>query len=318
MSLDSVTVVIRSVGERTEALCKKLIMDQGVDEAAIFVVNEAPFSKALKVGFEIGLLEGRPWLYCVDADVLSRPFSVIKMLRHGDVQPLNVCEIQGFMLDKFFGGARTGGVHLYRVSLLDKAIKRIPSENTVIRPETCALRAMQRDGFPWKTVQENIGLHDFEQSYEDIFRKSFVHAHKHLSYTDSLIPYWRSQSNLDLDYVYALSGFGAGIQHFEEVAIDVRAEYFLNKRLDQVATVKAEIDLTHWDLDKVESIIKGWQEPQEYWSRFAGGQSGTVSARLVERTVNHYKRLRGAYSKCDSARKLLGWFLINIGNRISH
>jgi hypothetical protein len=228
MNLNIATIIIRSVGERTEALCKKLIIEQGVSEDAIFIINEAPFSKAMKVGFEIGIREKRPWTFCVDADVLLRPGSVLNMIRHAEKQPKNVCEIQGFVLDKFFGGARTAGVHLYRTSLLEKVLQEIPLEGVDIRPESFALNSMKKNGYPWYAVEELVGLHDFEQSNEDIFRKCFAQAHKHLNYTELFIPFWRSKSFLDEDYKIALAGFGEGIKHFGDVRIDKRAEYFLS------------------------------------------------------------------------------------------
>jgi hypothetical protein len=266
MSLEETTIIIRSVGERTESLCKKLILQQGVPENAIHIINEIPFSKAMKVGFEKGISEKRPWTVCVDADVLLRPGSILKMILHAENQPKNVCEIQGFVLDKFFGGARKGGIHLYRTSLLDKVIKEIPAEGVDIRPETYALNAMQNKGYPWHTVEELVGLHDFEQSYEDIFRKCFVHSHKHLNYSELFIPFWRIESLRDNDYQVALLGFTEGIKHFGEVRIDKNAKYFADKFSMFHLAPKNEI--YSYDLYQIESIIEEWKEPEKYWIYF--------------------------------------------------
>ena len=43
-----VTVIIRSVGERTTDLCRKLILSQGVNESDLNIVSVSPFSEALK------------------------------------------------------------------------------------------------------------------------------------------------------------------------------------------------------------------------------------------------------------------------------
>ena len=40
--------VIRSVGERTEQLCEKLLIDQDIPLKNIQIIREAPFSAALK------------------------------------------------------------------------------------------------------------------------------------------------------------------------------------------------------------------------------------------------------------------------------
>jgi len=316
MSIDSVTVIIRSVGERTESLCKKLILDQGVPVEAVFVINEAPFSKAMKVGFEIGIIEKRPWTYCVDADLLLRPQSILNMIEHANKQPANVCEIQGFILDKFFGGARMGGVHLYRTSLLKRVIDLIPPEGKDIRPETHALNAMRAAGYPWITVKELVGLHDFEQTYEDIFRKCFVQAHKHLSHTGLFIPYWRSKSNQDMDYKVALTGFAEGVKHFGEVRIDKREKYFQDAMQGLDAGPKNEIDLSEWNLNRIECLIENWIEPAEYWEKYPGGMLASSGSSIMSCALEQYRWHRGRSSMSTSSKQVLAWLLIGAGKKL--
>jgi len=80
---DHVHVIIRSAGERTMHLCKQLIIEQGVSADNLSVVNEAPFSAALKKSFELGMERGLKWTLCIDADVLLRPGAVETMLPFG-------------------------------------------------------------------------------------------------------------------------------------------------------------------------------------------------------------------------------------------
>ncbi len=56
-----ITVVIRSVGERTELLCKKFVLTQGVPEENVFMIHEKPFSKAMKAGYQAGFEKGNVW-----------------------------------------------------------------------------------------------------------------------------------------------------------------------------------------------------------------------------------------------------------------
>jgi hypothetical protein len=123
---DKVTIIIRSVGERTEKLCRELILAKGVFAENVVVVREAPFSAVMRKSFETGIQLGLPWTFCVDADLLLRPGAVEKMLHLGDAQPENVCEIQGYILDKFYGRPRQGGVHLYRTAILPLVLASIP------------------------------------------------------------------------------------------------------------------------------------------------------------------------------------------------
>lgn len=317
MSLDSVTIIIRSVGERTESLCRKLIIDQGVDARSIFLINEAPFSKAMKVAFEIGIAENRSWTFCVDADLLLRPQSIVRMIEHAEKQPPHVCEIQGFVLDKFFGGPRKGGVHVYRTSLLHKVIDLIPLEGKNIRPETYVLNEMRVAGYPWLTVRELVGLHDFEQAYGDIFRKCFVHAHKHLNDAELFIPFWRSNSSHDIDYKIALIGFAEGIKHFGEVRIDKKAQYFQGATQYLGASPQRDVDLSKWNLDRIESMIKTWVEPPEYWENYPGGILwGSGASRVFRRALAQYKRHRRRGSVKVAWLQVIGWLLIGAGKKV--
>ena len=270
-------MVIRSVGERTESACRALILGQGVPPEAIFVVRQAPFSKSLRAGSEIGLEQKRPWTLFVDADVLLRPRSIQRIVEVAEAQSPRVCQVQGYCLDKFFGGARPGGIHLYRTSLLGEFLKSIPEEGMDIRPETRALTTMASKGFPWFLAPELVGLHAFDQTYEDIFRTCFVHAHKYSYLFEFLIPYWRSKAELDDDYRVALAGFAAGIEHTGLLRIDKNASYFsaAMARLDRVE--KDVLPASTWNLSRVEKTVIGWNEPVSYWDFFPAGITSSRS-----------------------------------------
>ena len=51
-------------------------------------------------------------------------------------QAKKVCEVQGYVLDKFYVGPRTAGNHPYRTSLSPKMIENIQYEGEDGRPET--------------------------------------------------------------------------------------------------------------------------------------------------------------------------------------
>jgi len=71
-NLDEIlTVVIRSIGERTENKCYQLIEKQ-ISKRNIFIVRKRPFTESIKESFKIAIEEKRKWLLCIDADVLVR------------------------------------------------------------------------------------------------------------------------------------------------------------------------------------------------------------------------------------------------------
>jgi hypothetical protein len=312
--LEKVSVVIRSVGERTEAVCRQLILEQGVAEKAVFVIHEAPFSRAMRVGFEIGLSQGRPWTFCVDADLLLRPDSVARMVSLAEKQAENVCEVQGYILDKLFGGPRTGGVHLYRTKLLDRVLAAIPAEGINIRPEFHTLIAMKDAGFPWVEVPELLALHDFEQRYTDIYRKCFVHAHKHANFTDLFLSIWREGAPVDPDYRVALAGFARGIEHYGEVHIDARSALFRSSVDALGLTDKPAMEQADWSLDRVEATINNWTEPGAYRAKFPT-RMGLVP------TTHRFTRLKkrlGNKGLAHTSLYVVGRLLQGVGSRIQH
>lgn len=267
-----VTVVIRSSGERTERLCRELILAQGQPEDSIFTVRQTPFSLALAQGFEIGIRENRKWTLYVDADVLLRRHAIQLLVERAESLPENVCEVQGLVLDKFFGAPRTAGNHLYRTVLLDQALSKIPEEGVDIRPETYTLNKMAENGYRWVTIEATIGLHGFQQHPRDIFRTCFVHAHKHSSLVPFFLEYWRSEASQDIDFRIALAGLGAGISHTESVRIDRTESYFDPSRFLGMSQTIEEIDESEWSPSKIESIIRATKAPNLYWDFFPWGQ----------------------------------------------
>lgn len=263
-----ITIIIRSARERTESLCYKLITEQGIPENQVFIVREVPFSKAMKRSFEIGIEENRKWTYCIDADVLLRTNSIKIMTEFAEKEDSNVCEIQGFVMDKFFGGPRQAGNHLYRTSLLDKVIERIPDEGTDIRPERYTLNEMRKSGYPWKKAFYIVGIHDYEQYHFDIYRKSFVHGKKHTKQSGLFIDLWRERRVNDFDFVVALRGFADSLVNEKEA--------FINKSQPLYRTLydltgfqeKSKLNLTKFSLNQIDNVISTWVYPAVYYSYF--------------------------------------------------
>lgn len=318
-TLDKATVIIRSVGERTEALCRQLILAQGVPEEAVVVIREAPFSAALRKSYEIGIERDRPWTFCVDADLLLRPGAVARMLEIAISQPSAVCEVQGYILDKFFGGPRLGGVHLYRTEHLSQALRCIPREGVNIRPEYHTLQAMQAAGSPWRTVRYLVGLHDFEQRYADIFRKCFVQAHKHSNFAELFLSVWRAQAAADADFQVALAGFARGIAHWGAVRIDVSDQLYREGLTALELTEKPDLPLETWYPERVEDMIRTWREPAIYWRYFpdrqqlGSGDGSVVGAGKRSGQVGLIPKSKGLGAPLRFVRRWLGGELERFG-----
>lgn len=274
-----VTVVIRSVGERTEALCQHLLAQQ-IPEAQIFVIHEAPFTRALQCSYELGIREARAWTLVVDADILIAPNGLRDFMLAAQRTPQNVFKLHGDFVDKFFGGPRPVGMHLYRTALLAEGLKCIPASAVSIRPETHTIRQMAERGYPFMHLPVLIGLHDYEQSGHDIYRKAFVHAHKHRGYLPYLLHFWRREATVDLDYQIAVQGAQDGLHHVDNVEIDVRQfseSHFAQLRAEHGWIEKSALALehplfTHQSLTAgepggdVQTILQQFTPAPEYWA----------------------------------------------------
>ena len=259
----SVTVVIRAAGERTENVCKKLIIKQGIEEKNIVVVKEKPFAAAVKKTFEIGISNNKDWTLAIDADILLSDNAIYKLINWAESQADYFFEFQGRVVDKFFCAPRPGGPHLYRNKYLKKAIDFIPKDKNALRPESYTYHKMAEIGFHYYHHPEIYGIHDYYQYYKDIYRKAFLQAHKHTQHVGYFVKQWAKHKNEDKDYEVALNGLidGLGSQNKIEVNIDFFKEY-IDKSFDENNFSEKE-ELDPGKIIQIDKIITSWNENEE-------------------------------------------------------
>ncbi|HTE22533.1 MAG TPA: hypothetical protein VK674_05840 [Candidatus Limnocylindria bacterium] len=259
---NDVTVIIRGVGERTEAACLALVSRE-IPRTNIHLIHETPFSAALKKSYKIGLAKGRKWTMVVDADVLIRPGAILDLYTRAENDPQSVFVLISDMLDNFFGGTRVGGVKLYRTKLLKKALKLAPDVN--VRPEGFVNKTMHKNGYYVDITGISCGLHDFEQFYADIFRKGFAHGNKHASLADLLIPYWKRMAKKDKDFAVLLAGFetakhkGGDLKLEKDEVLAEFTQFLTTSKTREKPALKKKIDLKD-----VTAIMDTFVPPKEY------------------------------------------------------
>ncbi len=219
-SLDeALTVVIRSIGERTESLCRELVAAQ-IASRNIFVVREQPFARAVHKTFQIGIDENRMWTLAVDADTLLLPGVLQRLYECAEAQGVDLFKVQGTVIDKFLSSPRVAGHHFYRTACLPAALRFIPDSVKDLRPETFVLKNMESQGCTVARAGILAGFHDFEQYYCDIFRKSFLQSKKHARHVALITSQWKHLACSDLDFALALAGYASGRHHRGSVLVD--------------------------------------------------------------------------------------------------
>lgn len=248
----NVTVIIRTVGERTTELCYELVKKQIAAEN-IHIISETPFTEAVRKTFEVGLRENRMWTFVVDADVLIKPSVIEKIVCHAETFEQNVFEVEGKIIDKFIFNInpREAGNHLYRTSLFEEAMQYVPDPYKEIRPETFIKELMKVNGYPWIKSHTVVGIHDFEQYYKDIYRKCFVQAKKHGYIVNDLVNQWEVLSFRDKDYEFALQGFRAGIGYNGPMLIDKTLPFEIEEQASFIQNIKEKVGINK----KIEEIL---------------------------------------------------------------
>lgn len=248
----------------------------------------------MKKSFEIGIESGKKWTLCVDADVLSRPGSIQNMIELAEDQKNNISEIQGYMLDKFFGGVRRGGYHLYRSSLLPKVLECIPTEGVDIRPETRTLKEMAKRGYPRAVVPYIVGTHDDEQYNFDIYRKAFVQAVKHLDRADLLVSHWKKNAEEDQDFKVALTAFSDSIRYTGETYINSDQELYKKKFEESGFKEKEDLDASTISPQDIEARVSQWDTDDKYYDHYPNSQGMDSEGKVALRKLKQSIRNRGA------------------------
>jgi len=266
---NNLTVIIRACGERTVSVCRRLVEEQ-VAEEQVFVISEAPFARALRRTYEIGIERHLPWTLAVDADVLIRDGAVAALLIIAQELPEHVFAVQGQILDKLSGGPRHGGLKLCRTAMLPHALSCIPPERSAKRPESHTLGQMGILGFPTLEIDPVLGLHDYEQWHRDTYRKAFFHAHK---FADAVHAYWGPMwarlARHDNDYQVALLGMKEGLCCDGKVISDVTQfspEAVTHLLQENGLSEKSEFTPGEATGRQIQEMINAHIPAREYWS----------------------------------------------------
>ncbi len=253
---EKTTVIVRAAGERTTEACVYLL-ERMFGVGQVIAINEVPFSRAVRKGFEYGIEAAREWTLILDADVLVRQASIYELLAYADTLPREAFVIQGLVLDKVFGVRRPAGNHLYRTCHLRQSLGCIPMDETTLRPESATIDAMAGQGYLFYQKPFVVGLHDYEQHPFDLFKKSFVHARKHHYLIKEVLPYWAAAAQNDPDFITIILGARAGNVfegdvHIDRQYLDRVCREFLG---DNECPAKPPLKPVDYDESRIDAII---------------------------------------------------------------
>lgn len=188
-------VVLRTNEERTADLSEALLRREF---STVRRIQVRPFHEAVRHGFELAIESKSDWLVTCDGDVLVNPGVNRRLARVAEEMEPSYWQAIGQVKDKLAGCARLGGLRLYRVAFLHKAVESVAA---VVRPEAELCKIYPR----WLRLPDVFGSHDYEQYYRDLYRKGAQHRVKHQSWAKNIVPIWSMSQDKDL--LTALAGW---------------------------------------------------------------------------------------------------------------
>ena len=205
---------MRHVNERTKNIAKLQL--ESYFKIPVHEVTSAPFADTLIKSYELAANLNSTWTLMVDADVipLEKIVTFVQEITEGD----KYSGCTPLVLDKLWQYPRSAGIHLYRTSVIDEIISELgkPKINEELRkstrPETYCKQLVCGHKKRWGLYGEVAGLHDFEQSFEDIYRTTTYFAKKWSEPIALKIPMWIEKGKIDPDFRFALLGFANGLQ----------------------------------------------------------------------------------------------------------
>lgn len=216
-------IIIRSCGERTEQRCISLAKKHGKPH----LINAFPFGETLRQSYEMAIGWDQDFVPMVDADVLLHPGTIKFAVNKLKTLPKNVFCWDGNTNDKVMIKKRRAGIHIYRRDLLSQAMQYI--EDNQLKPESHVRREMQKNHDAITHSEGFVfGMHDFEQFYRDLWRKSFAQSRKlagMIRRNPAIIKRWSRLSLRDNDYKVILAAHKQGRTYRGDIIIDARQNY---------------------------------------------------------------------------------------------
>jgi len=306
-------LVLRASGERTQSVSMKLARLRLPDGAGVSLVSEAPFESALRASYEEGIRAGKQWTITLDADVLLGEGSLARLLDQAAKMPSHFFELKGRIYDKVTGTYRPAGHHVYRTELLSRALGQIPEPGSQLQPEYFTTLQMWRMGHPCRQEGLAVGLHDFEQSYCDLYRKAIVQSRKMAARAGDLIGRCAEHLHDDPDFLVILKGLWDGLMTRERLVVDRRQ--FAERALDALRALGLEEKAGLENEDRfieafpgmLAAVVSRHPVPRLLAATDPGLSEAGASAWAKARDrIQRYGLVRGGVSSFGALLKLIG------------
>lgn len=241
---DEIRIIVRTCGERTTQKCVELCEKQGTTD----IIEAVPFGESLRKSYKTAMNYPSKWVCMIDADVLLLPGTLqaaITELNNADAigKHTYFC-LDGFCQDKIMMKRRRAGIHIYRTELLEQGYQYI--DDLQLKPESHVRKSMALEGFPtYSKSPITFGLHDYEQYYVDLWRKSVCQTQKLPKRAIIAAPTWKILSTStgakkDDDFLVIYEAHKYGIKRTPQIVIDKNVDYDAAANLARLNIIEKE------------------------------------------------------------------------------
>ncbi len=223
-SKKEITVIVRSVGERTEEKCVENLQNIFGKNNVYLIKNVTPLIKATKKAINLAIRKNAKWTLFVDADVFISKDETFLFIQKADEIVKNVDDkafvFQALLFDKFPQEYRHAGVWLYRTEKMPLMKKYFNFCSAKLKPDDCLVSKVVENDEHSYGIEYKIGIHDFFQSSESIVKKYYLRAAKLETKTALWKKKWSELAKTDKDFYWALKGVELYQKHKGEDIID--------------------------------------------------------------------------------------------------
>lgn len=236
-NLNDVTVVIRSISERTEDACFQIVRPQAKAENQIVIVKDRPFAEAHYECIQAAIQSKARWALFLDADILLKNDAIKVMIDEAKKITIPFYMLNFPILDYGFNGY-TYGAHFYNTCHLAESLQFRQIASASQRPENETCQEMAKIGIPSLASHTVIGLHGYEQFYTDLYRTAFVRAVKYSKHQTYMLKLYRdrysSENGKYKDFQFMFWGLIDGMLYSKDHEQIPLTKSFFNAKVNRI------------------------------------------------------------------------------------
>lgn len=253
--IQNITVIVRSIGERTESLCLHRLA-QEIPLENICILRDIPLLESTVLMCHKAIEMDNKYTVMFDADYIPRIGWAEDLLTEAEKHPYNqLGYVKGTIIDKFVMEKRgdQGGPMMYPTWILGLWLDVLNGLDNRLTPEASCQGYFANKGMLSVRTHIWLVLHGYEQDYRDIYRSCFIYGQK-LKGVRELLPRWENLAETDKDFKVAVHAYKQGM-NYPRHKMEAHPEQFFDFDISPFAGWKKDpITDLNFNIDKYKHL----------------------------------------------------------------